>query len=229
MDENRLTEAFRDAVGDVPLASFDTRDVLVASARATAHARRRTQFGGGVALGVVVLAGGVFAVTALPGGGASSGQVVSSAPALSGSPLSMATNSPQIGTMLPNNEGGGGDTTTPQQCGQPDQGLGTALVVELPAAAGAQAKAADVSCPAGSAGVAFEVTDGTNIGWVEVVLVQPDPVTGKPAAITAPNAMTVRTRSGASLTLFSRPAGGSSAAPYVARLGDIAARLATHY
>ena len=238
MDENRLAEAFRDAVGDVPPASFETRDVLAASARATARARRRAQFGGGVALGVVVLVGGVFAVTSLPGGGggASSGQaaVNPSTPFGTGGPMSMSTmtpdrGGPQTGKILPNGGDGGDTTTTPPQCGQPDQSLATALVAELPAAAGAQAKPADVTCPPGAAGVAFQVTDGVNTGLVEAVLVQPDQVTGKVPAITAPNATPVRTRTGASLTLFSRPTAGSGAAPFVAQLGDIAARLATHY
>lgn len=58
MDEQRLSELFRDATGEAPPPSFDRDDVVVASRRATA--RRRSALAGGSLLGVAVLTGGML-------------------------------------------------------------------------------------------------------------------------------------------------------------------------
>ena len=58
MDEQRLSELFRDAAGEAPPPSFDRDDVVAASRRATA--RRRSAFAGSSLLGVAVLTGGVL-------------------------------------------------------------------------------------------------------------------------------------------------------------------------
>lgn len=58
MDEQRLSELFRDAASEAPPPSFDRDDVLAASRRATA--RRRSALAGGSLLGVAVLTGGVL-------------------------------------------------------------------------------------------------------------------------------------------------------------------------
>ena len=58
MDEQRLTELFRDAAGEAPPPSFGRDDVVAASRRATA--RRRGMLAGGSLLGVAVLTGGVL-------------------------------------------------------------------------------------------------------------------------------------------------------------------------
>jgi hypothetical protein len=127
------------------------------------------------------------------------------------------------------------DTGSSANCGVPDQGLAAALVTELPIITGSEAQAADVSCPTGSAAVAFQLTDGANSGKLELVLVPPsvpnDPGTGsKPAVRVAKgNAVTVKTHNGGALTLATLPMNGSTAGPYVNQLGDIAARLAARY
>jgi hypothetical protein len=58
MDEQRLSELFRDATGEAPPPSFDRDDVVAASRRATA--RGRSALAGGSLLGVAVLTGGVL-------------------------------------------------------------------------------------------------------------------------------------------------------------------------
>jgi hypothetical protein len=236
MDENKVADKFRDAVGDMPPPSFDTQDVLVASKRATARARKRLQTGAGVVLGVVLI-GGVLVLTrpfgdsanttSSAGGGAAAPNVTSSMS------LGPNDNSPQVGTgkMGPNHTEEGNAAN----CGGPDQGLAAALVAELPSATGVETLAADVGCPAGSAAVSFELTDGANTGKLEVVLVPAaapnDPNTGgKPAVrVTGGSSVTVKTHGGGALTLASLPMNGSAAGPYAGQLTDIAARLAARY
>lgn len=237
MDDKQLAEKFRDAVGDVPPPSFDTQDVLVASKRATAQARKRLQTGTGVAIGVVLIGGVLLLVR--PFGGepttTSAGGDVASPNATS--PMSLNpgfdTNhaGPGGGKAEPNStETGGG-----ANCGPADQALAAALVTELPIITGTAAQAADVSCPTGSNGVAFELTDGSNSGKLELVLVPStvadDPSTGaKPAVkVSKGNSVTVKTHNGGALTLATLPMNGSAAGPYVNQLGDIAARLAARY
>ncbi len=58
MDEQRLSELFREAAGEAPPPSFNRDDVVAASRRATA--RRRSALAGGCMLGVAVLTGGVL-------------------------------------------------------------------------------------------------------------------------------------------------------------------------
>ena len=150
------------------------------------------------------------------------------------SPLSMGpgfnTNGsgPKVGPNTP-------DVDSSANCGAPDQGLAAALVTELPMITGTDAQAADVSCPLGSAAVAFQLTDGANAGKLELILVPPsvpnDPGTGaKPAVRVAKgNAVTVKTHNGGALTLATLPGNGSTAGPYAGDLGNIAARLAARY
>ncbi|MDQ3887170.1 MAG: hypothetical protein M3308_09265 [Actinomycetota bacterium] len=58
MDEQRLSELFREAAGEAPPPSFDRDDVVAASRRTTA--RRRSALAGGCMLGVAVVTGGVL-------------------------------------------------------------------------------------------------------------------------------------------------------------------------
>jgi hypothetical protein len=235
MDENKVADKFRDAVGDMPPPSFDTQDVLVASKRETARARKRLQTGAGVALGVVLI-GGVLVLTRPFGESAntmSSAGGAAAPNATSSLSLGPNDNSPQVGTgkMGPNHTEEGNAAN----CGGPDQGLAAALVAELPGATGVETLAADVGCPAGSAAVSFELTDGSNTGKLEVVLVPAsapnDPSTnGKPAVrVSGGSSVTVKTHGGGALTLASLPMNSSVAGPYAAQLTDIAARLAARY
>ncbi|QUQ70247.1 hypothetical protein [Kutzneria sp. CA-103260] len=236
MDENKLADKFRDAVGDVPPPSFDTQDVLVASKRATARARKRLQSGVGVALGVVLIGGvlvltrpfGDSANTMSSAGGAAASNATSP---MAAGPNDTAQSGPNGGKMAPNHTEEGNAAN----CGGPDQGLAAALVAELPSATGVETMAADVNCPAGAAAVMFQLTDGSNAGKVELVLVPAsvpnDPSTGaKPAVgVGKGNSVTVKTRGGGALTLASLPMNGSTSGPYAGQLTDIAARLAARY
>lgn len=65
MDEQRLGELFREAVGEPPPASFGRDEVVTASRRATA--RRRGTVAGGTLLGVALLTAGVLSSGALGG------------------------------------------------------------------------------------------------------------------------------------------------------------------
>jgi hypothetical protein len=58
VDERQLGELFRDAVGEVPPASFGRDEVVTASRRATAA--RRNAAVGGTLLGAAVLTGGLY-------------------------------------------------------------------------------------------------------------------------------------------------------------------------
>ncbi|HTI24714.1 MAG TPA: hypothetical protein VL652_27205 [Kutzneria sp.] len=237
MDDKQLAEKFRDAVGDVPPPSFDAGDVVVASKRATARARKRLQAGAGVAIGVVLIGGALVLVKPF---GASNGSMTSAGAGDAAAPN--ATSPLSLNPGFNTNEGGGPKVqpNTPDaggaaNCGQPDQGLAAALVTELPIITGSEAQAADVSCPVGAAAVAFQLTDGANSGKLELILVPAsvpnDPGTGrKPAVRVAKgNAVTVTTHNGGALTLATLPMNGAAAGPYVNQLGDIAARLAARY
>jgi hypothetical protein len=236
MDEKKLADTFRDAVGEVPPPSFDTQDVRVASARATARARKRLQSGVGVALGVVLIGGvlvltrpfGATSVDSTNAGGPVAAPNVSTSMSLN---PNAAPQSGPGGKMAPNHT----ETGNAANCGPADLGLANALTAELPSATGLEPYAADVSCPAGSAAVMFQVTDGANSGKVELVLVPAsvpdDPSLGgkPPVQVGKGNSVTVRTRQGGALTLASLPTNGSATGPYVGQLGDIAARLAARY
>ncbi|AHI01930.1 hypothetical protein [Kutzneria albida] len=243
VDEKALAEAFREAVGDMPPASFNERDVTAASLVATARARRRAMVGAGAACGVLLLVGVGAVVTTLPK--ATSGQTVS-APApgageqrgpsttmsMDGGVPAGPNSSGNAGTLGPKVESGHSD------CGPVDQGVAAALVAELPAATGVEAAAADAQCPANSRGAGFHVTDGTNSGFVEAVVVPAtvpaDPATGKPPQVKplpteGTRQVPAATRSGGVLTLISRPMNGSAGAPFGPQLNDIAARVATKF
>ena len=66
MDEQRLGELFREAVGEPPPPSFGRAEVVAASRRATA--RRRGAVAGGTLLGVAVLTAGLLSSGVLGGG-----------------------------------------------------------------------------------------------------------------------------------------------------------------
>lgn len=234
MDEKQLADRFRNAVGEMPPPSFDTKDVQVASARATARARKRLQSGVGVALGVVLLGGVLVLVKPFGGDAVNTSSAGSAAGANVPSSLSLNPNmdtGPQTGKMAPNHTELGNSAN----CGGADQGLAAALVTELPILTGVETQAADVGCPPGSAAVAYQTTDGANSGKVEMVLVPAsvpdDPSTGGKPGVTVGkgNSVTVTTHSGGALTLASVPMNGSTVGPYAGQLGDIAARLAARY
>ncbi|MBV8932424.1 MAG: hypothetical protein JOZ47_13035 [Kutzneria sp.] len=243
MDETRLAEVFRAAVADAPPAGFDGADVRAESARLAGRARERAKLGAALAgvvalIGVGVAAGLTSEPTSQPG-------QLAEAP-LSGNgtggpgsvPHEAAPTDPSrqergsTGTAAPKSE------YSRQGCGAADRELASALADELPAVSGAEASSADLGCPVGARGVRFQVSDGTNSGVLEVVLVPAtapaDPATGR-LPLVAPSddkgaaAVTATTRAGGAMTLVSKPATGSTGAPFAEQLSDIAARLAARY
>jgi hypothetical protein len=235
VDEGKLAEVFRDAAGDAPPASFDKGDILAASARATARARQRVRVGAGIACGFVLLAGIGVTVANLTGPTSST----ANAPAVATGGRS-APSYPLSANGFPGDSSGQGHETpgtvdprvghAPAGCGAVDRGLADALVDELPAAAGGDARAADSDCPAGSIGAGYQVNDGANSGMVSVIVV-PASVSGqvKPFTTQGTQTVTVKTRSGGTLTLVSRPMNDSAGAPFGGQLKDIAARLQARY
>lgn len=192
MDEKKLTELFRDAVGEAPPASFGTGDVQRASRRATE--RRRTAIVSGSVLAVVLLGGGVVTGIALSGetmsSNASAPMVASSgqgdgggtmydngsgsgrsARAESGAPNDRPEGPKQGGS--PTGSAGLSAGSTPGGCEEADRELAAALASELPAAANARVgdeKPVPFACPPGSRAASFKVVDGPRSGTLSVVL-----------------------------------------------------------
>lgn len=236
MDEHELADAFRDAVGDVPPASFDTRDVRTRAHQITV--RRRMQWAGGSALGVVALTGGLLLGTGALGGGDHS------KPMAIPSPGTMQTLKPNIqkslGQRPPNGlpegtprQGGepsgtaGPTTGNPRQgCGPVDRELAAALTAELPAIGHNTPVAADGPCPADARAVSVPAQDGAANGVLTVVLV-PAAHAGRSGPDAGPGVV-VATHGGSTLTVSSRPE-STGAAPYSGDLDRVAADLAAKF
>ncbi|MGH3887966.1 MAG: hypothetical protein ACRDSZ_15625 [Pseudonocardiaceae bacterium] len=161
MDEQRLGQAFRDAVEELPPASFGPDDVVAASRRATT--RRRNMLAGATLLGVAVLAGG------LVGGGLVGGGLVGGGQGL-----------PTTGNTAPEPAGREADpgtlsTLDTPRCGPIDAELVTGLKASLAnrgKVASGPAREVPERCPAGSRAAAVPVTGGV----LYVLLVTPEPV-----------------------------------------------------
>ena len=84
MDEQKLNELFKSAVGDAPPASFDAQDIATAAQRLTKRRRSLLAGGGGIAVLVVavlvVLVSGGFGHTSGSGGVAAGALAPSSRP-----------------------------------------------------------------------------------------------------------------------------------------------------
>ncbi|MGH3775101.1 MAG: hypothetical protein ACRDRR_05085 [Pseudonocardiaceae bacterium] len=144
MDEQRLGQAFRDAVEELPPASFGHDDVVAASRRATT--RRRSMLAGGTLLGVAVLAGGLVA-GGLVGGG-------EGPPTPGNAALAPGGREADPGTL---------STLDAPRCGPVDAELVaglTSLLANRGNAASGPASAVPEQCPAGSRAAAVPVTGG---------------------------------------------------------------------
>ncbi|MDA3629876.1 hypothetical protein [Saccharopolyspora oryzae] len=212
MDESKLEELFRDSVQSVPPASFDEHDVARASRRITA--RRRMTAVGGTVVAAGVLAGGVALVVP-----SEQKTVTSQAQPEVASPRS------DDGPSVMSTRGG--------RCG-PDAQLAAAVTKELPEAA-ATAPVATPSCPSGAKVASFVLNEGPAAGNVTVIV---SPVGTVPPDQAAPgdtrrpdgSEQSVRaTRSGKLVIARSNPNQGSPAAPYGARLPEIAGAVATQF
>lgn len=251
MDEKKLRDVFRDAVGEAPPPTFQIGDVRSESGRQ--RVRHRNALLGGSALVIAVLAGVTVLGVALWKGtdtqataGApmldtSSGNATSgkndvpnedqSPRAASGGAeqdKSFPPESPKQGGTSNGNAGPPGPGSTLQGCGQADRELAAALAGELPAAAHSSPVDANVVCPAGSRSFAVPVTDGDRTGRLTVVLAPPGttvdyPVTGSPQG-TVVGTGTVK--DGRHVFVITEPADGTGDAPLDTQVQDIADRSA---
>ncbi len=206
MDKQRLGQAFRDAVQELPPASFEHGDVVAASRRATA--RRRGMFAGGTLLGVAVLVGGLVA-----------GELVTDG-------LPTAENAaPAPGDRA-------GDSSTlhtldAARCGPID----TELVADLAAVlanrgsvASGPASEVPEQCPAGSRAAAVPVPGG-----VLQVLLFPQSVWPEPVQLSTPDGSrshVLTVNGGRQLMVISTPSTPGQPPPLADEVPDLARELA---
>src|SRR5213592_493211 len=150
MDEHKISDQFRDAVGDVPPATFTSDDVAAGAHRA--NVRRRNTIIAGSAFAVAILAGGVaVGASAWTGHGSDNSAAAASAPSSNtkAGPYEMSTETGQQSKSLvpsgsPSSSGkqgpdGSGKAGPPassasQGCDAADGKLAAALAGELPSA-----------------------------------------------------------------------------------------------
>ncbi|MGW1682407.1 hypothetical protein [Saccharopolyspora sp. NPDC002376] len=213
MDESKLEQLFRDSVQSVPPASFDEHDVARASRRITA--RRRMMAVGGTVVAAGVLAGGVALVVP------------------SGKETVTSQAQPEVAPSPRSDDGPEVMSTRGGRCG-PDAQLAAAVTKELPEAA-ATAPVAAPSCPSGAKVASFVLHEGPAAGNVTVIV---SPVGTVPPDQAAPgdtrrpdgSEQSVRqARSGKLVIARSNPNQDSPAAPYGARLPEIAGAVATQF
>jgi len=224
VDEQRLGELFRHAVGDAPPASFGCTEVVAASRRATA--RRRHALAGGTMLGAAVLTGGLI-VSGLVGAHPSE-ETPAAAPA---APQIEALDSGPLDTL------GAPAASTPVDTGLLGCGpLDGALVAELTAVlsdrgAAVSGPASEIPgegfpqpCPEGARTAAVPVAGGT----LHVVLVrqadQPEPV--QTASPDGRRGHAVVLDGGRELTVISIPGTPGQPAPLADDLPALATELA---
>lgn len=199
MDESRLAELLKDAVSDAPPPTFDQRDVAAESERQ--RVRHRNGVLAGSAFGVALLAGATALGVALLTGPSLGGEATSADSAASpgngnaapyevpnedntlapqterGEQEDFPSETPKQGGSPDGDAGPAGPGGTPSGCEQADRELAAALAGELPAAAEvryAEAQPVQLSCPHGSRGAAYLLSDGDRAGQLSVILVQPD-------------------------------------------------------
>jgi hypothetical protein len=255
VDERKLTELFKDAVGAAPPASFGTGDVQRASRRATE--RRRTAIVSGSVLAVVLLGGGVVTGVALSGETmnsnasapmvASSGQGDSGGTMYDNGPASAPSARAESGHPNDRPEGpkqGGSPTgsaglsagSTPGGCEEADRELAAALASELPAAAQAKVGAEQpvpFSCPPGSRAASFKVVDGPRAGTLSVVLAPPGSTPGiAPLGAGVPgtvNRNAPALRSGGMVYIVSQPGHELAEPPFAESAQALAAGIAQNH
>lgn len=225
VDEQRLADLFRDAVGEPPPASFDERDIAEASRAADRRRRRAVRGWGTAAACVVALAGltvGADALFGHGGGGATNG-------ASSAAGRVFTSNNPNntTGLMSPQGRVPAGPEAT-GGCGPADPGLAAALSGHLPAAGLLGPAPVHFPCPAGARSAGYQVRDGGITGVFEVVLI-PASDSQSLNGLSISRDITwdlVTTPSGAQLMVLSGPSGGGSTAPFANLVTPIARQLA---
>lgn len=208
MDEQRLTELFRDAAGEAPPPSFGRDDVVASSRRATA--RRRSALAGSSLLGVAVLTGGV-----LLGGQvlapSPTGEVPAAAPGAGDGTVRLATPfaaPPGAGTDAAPGSAGG--------CGPADTELTAALTDTLGPGPGL---AFPQPCPPGFRAAGVAVPGGTVYALLGPAVLSEADV---PGYASAPAGAEV-------LSVISLPSEPSAPPPRVADVEDLAQELADRF
>jgi hypothetical protein len=248
MDENKLSELLKEAVGDTPPPSFTVTDVARESDRQ--RVRHRNGVLAGSAFGVAILAGATALGVALWTGPVTSGEAATAADSASsgngnaapyelpskednaaapterGGAENVPSETPKQGGYPDGSGGPAGPAGTPRGCEQVDRELAAALAGELPAAA--KVKVADavpvsLSCPDGSAGAAFDLPDGR----ISVVIV-PSGVTMSTQADGGVRAE-APTSDGRRLVVLSEPVSPGGTAPYGSDVRQLAADLGQLY
>ncbi|MGH4010998.1 MAG: hypothetical protein ACRDTH_23045 [Pseudonocardiaceae bacterium] len=206
MDEQRLGQAFRDAVQELPPASFGRDDVVAASRRATT--RRRNMLAGGTLLGVAVLAGGL--VGGLPAGDPGS-------PTARDAALAPGGRESDPGTL---------STLDAPRCGPIDTELATrvkALLAGRGSVASGPASEVPESCPAGSRAAAVPVPGG----MLYVLLIpQVEPGRAQLARPDRAGGYSVTLEDGRTLAVISLPGTPGQPAPLTGEVPDLARELA---
>lgn len=204
MDEQRLSQAFRDAVEKPPPASFGHHDVVAASRRATT--RQRSMLAGGTLLGAAVLAGGLVG-----GGLMADEQGVSSA----GDAASAPAREADPGTL---------STLDAPRCGPIDAQLVTdlqALLAHRGSVASGPASAVSEQCPPGSRAAAVPVAGGV----LSVLLAGPGPM-GLARPDDGARVHSVPLEDGRTLTVMSTPSTPGQPAPLADEVPGLARDLA---
>lgn len=248
MDEQKLTELFRDAASEAPPPSFDVDGVRSASARATA--KRRSAIALGSTMGLVLVLGGIVATTDLvrsdSAGDTAAVGSYQGASSPNVSPFTAAEPEMVPKDASPDRSGGIPPKSIPEDpstqgdepsgsadprvgsaqrgCVEVDRELAVALADELSVANPSQAAPASANCPAGARGASFLVRDGAVYGTVSVV-VAPLGTMGLVPDRTFEYA-SAKTSDGEELYVLSQAAEGSSDEPFAARLPALAERLA---
>jgi hypothetical protein len=232
VDEQRLGQLFRDAVGDPPAASFGLAEVVAASRRATA-VRRNAVLGGALlsvgALAGILVAGGLVGGDQLRDQSSSAGQAAPelAAPAAEPHTLSLP---PQEQQPAPRADSASAERGS---CGPVDLELAGELTILLadrgtPASgpAGEVPRGGTMqSCPAGSRAAAVPVPGGT----LYVVLVpQADPVAAVDIADPDGTRRYTVPLEGGGLAVVSVPAIPGQPAPLAADVPLLARELAAH-
>ncbi|WP_447004783.1 hypothetical protein ACRAKI_35265 [Saccharothrix isguenensis] len=250
MDEQKLTELFRDAASDAPPPSFDVDGVRSASARATA--RRRSAIALGSTMALVLVLGGVVVTTNLAGSDSAGDTAAASyqdASSPGGSSFTAAEPEMAPKDASPERSGGippksipedpstQGDEpsgsadprvgSTQRGCVEVDRELAVALADELSVANAAQAAPAAADCPVGARGASFLVRDGAVYGTVSVVVAPLGTMSPVPDGTSSYAG--VKTAGGEELHLLSQSAEGSSDEPFADRLQVVAQRLAARF
>lgn len=185
MDERRLADLLKEAVSEVPPATFDQRDVARESERQ--RVRHRNGVLAGSAFGVALMAGiAALGVALWTGPGSPSATVAEGnspaggngtaapyelpdedsagvAPTERGDQQNFPPEMPKQGGYPDGNGGPAGPASTPSGCEQADRELAAALAGELPAAANARVDdvlPVSVVCPTSSRGARYDLSDG---------------------------------------------------------------------